>query len=138
MNHNPFSFFQIRNNFLLPRIFFQRTFSIGTLNWVCYFEAVCHCFEFVEESFLTCVFDQIESRNLLVTSMIELSDIHSYLCWKTALNAQTNQGNVPSKTSSQTFHLLSQLLFSVHSILSIRNEDDCDWCFFWHFHKSIF
>ena len=101
MYHNPFAFLQFRIYFKFPRILFQTAINhyIQTFNMTCYLETVWHCFKFIEKCLFTSIFDKVDSWNLLVTSMIEFSNIHGNLCWKTALNTQTKESYIPSKTS---------------------------------------
>ena len=138
MNHNPFPLLQIRHNLLLPRILLQRSLSIGTFHSCSHFETIRHCLKFIEESFFTCILYQVESRDLFIPCVVQLSDVHCHHCWKTTLDAQTYHRDVPAQTSSQIHHLILQLYIPIHCVLSIRNEHDRYRGLFWYLHQSVF
>lgn len=89
MNHYPLPFFKLRYSFLLPRVLLDQSFGVEALHAVRNLEAVGHCLELVKEGFFTCVFDEVNSRDLFVTSVIQLPDVHCDFCGKTTLNSQT-------------------------------------------------
>jgi hypothetical protein len=61
---------------MLPRIFFHITFCVEGSDRAGGLEAIAHGLEFIKESFLAGVLDQIESGDLLIACVVELSDLH--------------------------------------------------------------
>jgi len=131
MDQYPLPFFKNRISLLLPRVLFPLFIIDQNLHIIWYFKTIRHGFKFIKKSFLTCILDKIKRRNFLITSMIQFTNLHSDLCWKTALNTQTKHCDVSSLASAQFFHFLSESI-PMSCITTIWNKNNSNWSWFLH------
>lgn len=126
MNKDPFVLFEGQSARFLPGIFFAVVTSIWGSNFILAFEAVAHCFEFIEEGFVACILDQVHGWDFLIASVIKFPKINGYKSREATLNTQTYKCNVSTLATLQLLDTLLELLLAIYSVLTIRNEHNSD------------
>lgn len=101
------------------------------------FEAISHGFELIEEGLLGCILDEVKGRDLLITRVVEFTDVHGHLRREATLDAQAEHRDISALPTLQSLHLLPHLGLPIRRILSIRNENDSNRRFFRDCHQSL-